>query len=82
MVCLDKGGLLKAKTVASQDTFLNPQSCISHFALGAVSFSNPFSLVAEEATSPISSALYTSMNDLLIPSPYLLLLHLSPKPLF
>jgi hypothetical protein len=64
MVCLDKGEVLKAKTVASQDTFLNPQSCISHFALGAMSFSNPFSLVAEEATSPISSALYTSMNSL------------------
>jgi hypothetical protein len=64
MVCLDKGEVLKAKTVASQDTFLNPQSCISHFALGAMSLSNPFSLVAEEATSPISSALYTSMNSL------------------
>jgi hypothetical protein len=29
-----------------------------------MSLSNPFSLVAEEATSPISSALYTSMNSL------------------
>ncbi|CAK7327043.1 unnamed protein product [Dovyalis caffra] len=58
VVCLDKGEL-KANTIASQRTFLHSlagQSCISHFALGAMSLSNPFSLVAEEATTPISSA--------------------------